>query len=115
MSTVILGREFVGSKPIMVFTHGYASSCAGYYPIFKRLMEDFVVICFDHVGMGVSSRHKDHYPKGLPVQSLNFFIDHMEKWRQKVQSKYSINMDKFYLVGHSLGGYIVGNYAVKYP
>jgi pimeloyl-ACP methyl ester carboxylesterase len=32
----------------------------------------------------------------------------MEQWRQ------SINIRDFYLAGHSFGGYLVGNYAVKY-
>ena len=26
-----------------------------------------------------------------------------------------MNLDKFYMVGHSFGGYTAGHYAVKYP
>eukprot|EP01130_Rhizamoeba_saxonica_P017468 TRINITY_DN847_c0_g1_i1.p1 TRINITY_DN847_c0_g1~~TRINITY_DN847_c0_g1_i1.p1 ORF type:complete len:216 (+),score=43.67 TRINITY_DN847_c0_g1_i1:417-1064(+) len=33
----------------------------------------------------------------------------MEEWRQQM------NLDKFTLIGHSLGGYLSGCYAIKYP
>ena len=34
----------------------------------------------------------------------------MEKWRIAMG-----NITEFYLIGHSFGGYLMGNYAVAYP
>lgn len=39
----------------------------------------------------------------------NFFIDSLESWRKKK------NIEKFTLIGHSLGGYLSSCYAMKYP
>ena len=35
-------------------------------------------------------------------------MDFIESWRK------ALNLTNFYLAGHSYGGYIVGNYALKY-
>jgi len=84
MATIIIGQENIGKLPIMVFTHGYAATCSLYFTIFKRLSERFVIICFDHVGMGCSSRPPNHYNKETmtPQESIIFFVDHIEMWRQ---------------------------------
>lgn len=39
----------------------------------------------------------------------NFFIDSLESWRKKKE------IEKFTLIGHSLGGYLSSCYAIKYP
>lgn len=39
----------------------------------------------------------------------NFFIDSLESWRKEKK------IDKFTLIGHSLGGYLSSCYAMKYP
>ena len=59
--------------------------------------------------MGSSSRPKDYDKKGFnPEQSINYFVEYIEKWRQ------AMDITDFYLAGHSWGGYMVGNYACKY-
>jgi pimeloyl-ACP methyl ester carboxylesterase len=60
MLTLIFDIETLGSKPILVFAHGYAASAAVYYHMYKRLIKYFSVICIDHIGMGASSR-PDNY------------------------------------------------------
>lgn len=47
--------------------------------------------------------------KGKIAEAENWFIDALEEWR--VQR----NIDKFTLLGHSLGGYLAVSYALKYP
>ena len=39
MNTVIFGIDDLGSKPILVFAHGYAASAVLYFSMYKRLME----------------------------------------------------------------------------
>jgi pimeloyl-ACP methyl ester carboxylesterase len=56
--------------------------------------------------MGGSSR--PYFKLETPQECVDFFLNSIEEWRQKM------NLDKFYLVGHSFGGYISGLYAVKY-
>lgn len=42
-------------------------------------------------------------------QSEEFFISSLESWRKSQQ------LDRFILVGHSLGGYLATRYALRYP
>jgi pimeloyl-ACP methyl ester carboxylesterase len=42
-------------------------------------------------------------------------VDYIEKWRIEFGNKMNIELKDFYLMGHSFGGYICGNYALKYP
>jgi pimeloyl-ACP methyl ester carboxylesterase len=41
---------------------------------------------------------------------IDYFTEYFEKWRIKMGIH-----EKFHLAGHSLGGYLVGNYVCKYP
>ena len=81
-----------------------------YYHLFKDLVKHYCVIAFDLIGMGGSSRpdnYKHHSFK--PQDSIDYFNLFIELWRQ------ALNLKEFYLVAHSLGGYIGANYAYKYP
>ena len=60
MLTTVFDKENLNNKPIIVFTHGYAASTAVYYSMYKRLMNHFSIITFDHVGMGASSRPQNY-------------------------------------------------------
>ena len=63
----------------------------------------------DIVGMGGSTRPTNFDKREMtPEKTIEYFNGYMEQWRQ------SVNIKDFYLVGHSFGGYLVGNYAVKY-
>jgi pimeloyl-ACP methyl ester carboxylesterase len=42
-------------------------------------------------------------------QAERFFTDSLDEWREKM------GIEKMTLIGHSLGGYIVAAYALKYP
>jgi len=65
------------------------------------------------LGMGRSSRpsfridSKDH--AGKIRETENWFIDALEEWR--IEKK----IERFTLLGHSLGGYMAVCYALKYP
>lgn len=42
-------------------------------------------------------------------ETLDLFLESFESWRIK------LDLDKFFLIAHSFGGYLSGHYAVKYP
>ena len=59
--------------------------------------------------MGCSSRPDDYHRDLFDTdRSTEYFVEYLEKWRVEM------DITNFYLAGHSFGGYIVGNYAVKY-
>lgn len=67
----------------------------------------------DLLGMGRSSRppfkvHAKDRP-GSITEVEDWFIDALEEWRVKKK------IEKFTLLGHSLGGYMAVAYALKYP
>ena len=89
--------------------HGYGSCAALLYRIHKPLAERFNLIIIDVIGMGCSSRPDDYHRDLFDTErSTEYFVEYLEKWRVAME------ISDFYLAGHSFGGYIVGNYAVKY-
>lgn len=85
------------------------------------------VIAVDWLGMGSSSRTstrvtrlsliesmtkcatKEEHEKEVAKQVTDEFIDSLEDLRKQEK------IENFVLAGHSLGGYLVGKYALKYP
>jgi cardiolipin-specific phospholipase len=65
------------------------------------------------LGMGNSARPQFRIhakdPKDKIAEAESWFIDALEEWR-KVRK-----IEKFILLGHSLGGYLAVSYALKYP
>ena len=60
--------------------------------------------------MGSSSRPKDFDHKIMSEdQCTEYFNESIEKWRIQMG-----DLKDFYLAGHSYGGYIAGNYALRY-
>jgi len=91
----------------MVILHGYGGSGTTFYRMVKPLSEFFRVFCIDFLGMGLSSR--PNFTLDSTEKVIEFFVESLEKWRQ------AMNLKSFHLAGHSLGGYLAVNYALKYP
>ena len=108
MHTVICDRD--PSKPTLVIFHGYNGSGTLLYRVINELSKKFTLILPDHIGMGSSSRPDNFDKHNMSAQqTIDYFLDYIENWRV------AMDITDFYLGGHSLGGYIVGNYALKYP
>jgi len=45
-----------------------------------------------------------------PEEAIKYFNGYLESWRIAMG-----DLTNFILVGHSFGGYLVGNYALEYP
>lgn len=78
--------------------------------MFEQLSRYFRVYLIDVIGMGLSSRASDFDMSiGGYEACLEYMIGYIEKWRLAMQ------LNDFYLAGHSFGGHQVGHYALRYP
>lgn len=106
---------------IMVL-HGYGAGLGFFFRNFNALSKipNSQIHALDLLGYGLSSRPSFHIrsnPRTLLFKKWeeqvtiaeNFFLDSIEEWRQKKGIK------KFSVVAHSLGAYLISEYAVKYP
>ncbi|KAL1305335.1 hypothetical protein AAFC00_002233 [Neodothiora populina] len=99
----------------LVMLHGYGAGLGFFYRNFESLsrMAGWKLYALDMLGMGRSSRPsfkihaKDRQDK--ITEAENWFIDALEEWRIKR------GIDRFTLLGHSMGGYMAVAYALKYP
>ncbi|KAI0478486.1 alpha/beta-hydrolase [Xylariaceae sp. FL0804] len=99
----------------LVMLHGYGAGLGFYYKNYEPLsrLKGWKLYSLDWLGMGNSKRPpfkvnaKD--PDEKITEAENWFIDSLEEWR-KIRK-----IDKFTLLGHSLGGYLAVSYALKYP
>lgn len=99
----------------LVMLHGYGAGLGFFYRNFEAISraEGWKVFALDLLGMGRSSRPafrihaKDKESRIMEAE--NWFIDALEEWRIKR------GLERFTLLGHSLGGYLAVAYALKYP
>ncbi|KAI6381987.1 hypothetical protein MCOR25_000868 [Pyricularia grisea] len=99
----------------LVVLHGYGAGLGFFYKNFEPLSRDpgWRLHSLDLLGMGNSSRppFKVHAKeqKAKIREAEDWFVDALEEWRRIRK------IEKFTLLGHSLGGYLAISYAIKYP
>ena len=99
----------------LVMLHGYGAGLGFFYKNFEGLsrVKGWKIYALDLLGMGRSSRPpfrlKAKTRQEQITEAENWFIDALEEWRVHRQ------IDRFTLLGHSLGGYMAVAYALKYP
>ncbi|KAH9280551.1 1-acylglycerol-3-phosphate O-acyltransferase ABHD5 [Echinococcus granulosus] len=111
----VIARNFPKSKPIhseyeqrvpLVLIHGFASGVGLWCKNFDTLSAFRRVYAFDLLGFGRSSRPP--FPN-TAEEVENKFVEDIEEWRK------NIKLDKFILLGHSMGGFIAASYALSHP
>ncbi|KAL4922722.1 Alpha/Beta hydrolase protein [Aspergillus aurantiobrunneus] len=99
----------------LVMLHGYGAGLGFFYKNFEPLsrLKGWQLHALDLLGMGRSTRPsfriKAKEREDAIREAEDWFVDALEEWRVKR------NIERFTLLGHSLGGYIAVNYALKYP
>ncbi|GAX75111.1 hypothetical protein CEUSTIGMA_g2555.t1 [Chlamydomonas eustigma] len=95
------------NQPPLVMAPGYAAGLGFYWRNVDGLSPHFQLLAFDWLGTGLSGRPA-FVAQGRQA-SEDFFVESLNNWRIKM------GLDKFLLMGHSLGGYLSACYALKYP
>ena len=105
-------------KQVLVMAHGFGAGLGFFYPLYPTLAQvpGWRIYSIDWLGMGLSSRPKFHVrmrhgerQDEMVKEAEDWFVDSLEKWRIRQ------NISSFTLLGHSLGGYLMAIYALKYP
>jgi cardiolipin-specific phospholipase len=103
-----LTEEERAALPIMVLIHGYGAGGGVFFRVIKDLSRRFHLYVVDMLGMGASGRPE--YKAFTVDLAEDFFVESLKTWKEKMKIR-----EKFYLAGHSLGGYVSTVYALRYP
>ncbi|CAG7923688.1 unnamed protein product [Penicillium olsonii] len=99
----------------LVMLHGYGAGLGFFYKNFEPLsrLQGWQLHALDMLGMGRSTRPAFKIKAKGREEAIReaeaWFVDALEEWRIKRK------IDRFTLLGHSLGGYMAVAYALKYP
>lgn len=102
--TIIVNRNHPRIPLVMV--HGMGGGVGLWTLNIDSLATKRTVYAFDLLGFGRSSRPSF---SSDAMDAENQFIDAIEEWRQQMK------LDKFILLGHSLGSYLATSYAIRHP
>ncbi|GIL68065.1 hypothetical protein Vafri_21379 [Volvox africanus] len=98
-----------GMDPPVVLMPGYGAGVGFYYRNFPSLAQRLRLFAVDWLGTGLSGRPP--YRARTREQAEDFFLGSLAEWRRAA----GLERSKMILVGHSLGGYLAANYALRYP
>ena len=98
---VLFWREIGGNSNNVVFLHGSWHDSNQWLPVMERLSLHYHCFAPDLPGFSESEFSATHYSINQIVESLAEYIA-------------TLKLEKVYLVGHSLGGWIAASYALKY-
>ena len=94
-----------GATPL-VLVHGMGSGIGLWALNLESLSQSRPVYAFDVLGFGRSSRPSF---SSDPILAETELVESIEEWREQMK------LDKFVLLGHSLGGFLATSYAISYP
>ena len=98
---VLFWRE-VGTGIPMIFLHGAWNDGSEWVSTMELLAKNIHCFSPDLLGFGESANPNIHHSIDLQVECLADFLE-------------ALKLEKVYLVGNSLGGWIAASYALKYP
>ena len=90
------------NKEIILFQHGLNGHLEAYAKNIFALSSRFHVIAFDYVGHGLSNKKIDDYDPEVFSDQLKELMD-------------SLHIERAHLSGESLGGWVSGIFAARYP
>lgn len=87
----------------ILLIHGFGGSATNWLPVIPSISEDYRVVAVDLKGFGFSEKKRDEdFSHPSQVKFLNSFVE-------------ELNLEKFSIVGHSMGGNIATMYTQEYP
>lgn len=92
----------VGIGPNLVFLHGSWHDSSQWLRTIEHLYPDYHCFAPDLLGFGDSECPNIHYSIDREVECLAEYLN-------------TLKLRKFYLIAHSLGGWVAASYALKYP
>jgi abhydrolase domain-containing protein 5 len=95
------------SHPPLVMVHGFGSGLGLWAKNLDELSRHYTVYCMDLLGFGRSSRPA--VDSLSPDTAEEWWVESIEQWAQ------AMALQSFFLLGHSLGGFLVAAYAIRYP
>lgn len=98
---IAYAKEGKGKK-VLVFVHGLSSNSDAWYRNIEELKKDYTCIAIDLPGYGRSFKNADEY-------TATYFAEILKEFANKMK------LNKFTLVGHSMGGQAAIKFASKYP
>lgn len=87
---------------VVIFVHGFVSTHRWWQPTLEHLSDDFHAYVLDLRATGKSEQIGEGHTLAQYVEDLQQFVEAM-------------NISKFTLVGHSMGGGVALQYALRYP
>ena len=102
------------NKENFLLIHGFLSSSTHFLSVLPYLLLKYNVFIPDTIGMGLSSRPQIDFDS--PEQCESYFTEIIYILVKKIflSDTYKIK-NNFYIGGHSLGGFMVSHYMIKYP
>ena len=102
------------NKENFLLIHGFLSSSTHFLSVLPFLLQRYNVFIPDTIGMGLSSRPQVKF--NSPQHCEEYFIEMIYIIVKKIifSGNYNIKND-YYIGGHSLGGFMVSHYILKYP
>lgn len=96
-------NDFVETRPTILFVHGLSGSSSAWYRHEEKFREKYNIISYDLRGHGKSKRFKDYedYAPEKFVEDIHTLISHL-------------NINKFFIVSHSLGTIFALDFVLKY-
>ncbi|GAO18313.1 uncharacterized protein UV8b_04396 [Ustilaginoidea virens] len=115
LNEICIQRHGEDVEETLVMLHGYGAGLGFFYKNFEPItrLPGLRLYALDMLGMGNSSRppFKIHArdKQDKVTEAEDWFVDALEEWRK------ARKIERFTLLGHSLGGYLAVSYALKYP
>lgn len=95
-----------GEGPPLVILHGHGGGAGVWLYNYDALAKHFRLYVIDWLGWGRSERPT--FQGRSPESARNWWLNSLEDWRQ------AMGLTNFYLLGHSLGGWVAAEYALDY-